>query len=285
MPIASDLPALKQRLDSYFWRNRSPEMKRLKDVLSNHFLRFEHVAVVGGLVRDFAREGRNGFRSDVDLVVDAPAHEVAMVAKSLDAKANRFGGFGTKIGIWKIDFWSLETTWAARHAGVQVSHLEDITRCTFFDWDAIAYDLHTRSLLCDAGYLDRLRGGTLDINLCLTPSVEGNLLRAMRRLVLWRLRPGPILREFIENRLDRSVFANIQSKEAELYSSTVSTMWEDVDSAKRTLLDREDGQEQLDLELPNVAAATKVSSLNASIRKAERQKRSNVPEVRRLPGV
>jgi len=285
MPIAPDLYALKQRLDSYFWRNRSPEMKLLKDVLSEHFSRFERVAVVGGLVRDFAREGRAGFRSDVDLVINAPAHEVAAVAKVLGAEANRFGGYGAKVGVWKIDFWALETTWAARHAGVRVSHLEDITRCTFFDWDAIAYDLKNRSVLCDAGYLDRLRGSTLDVNLRPTPSLEGNLLRAMRRLVLWRLRSGPVLRKFIEDHLDGPVFKNIQMKETRIYPMAVSTMWVDVDSARKALFDFEDSQDQLGLDLPNVTAMTKVPGRHSPTKRAALPKTYNVPEVRRLPSL
>lgn len=236
MPLAPNLFALKRRLDRYFWQNRSAEMALLNQVFDEHFLRFDRVAVVGGLVRDFAREGRAGFRSDVDLVIEASAASVAEVAERLGGTSNRFGGHGVKVGAWKIDFWALETTWAARHAGVAVSRLEDITKCTFFDSDAVAYDLRTRRVLCSPSYLDRLAGAELDVNLGATPSPQGNLLRSMRRLVLWRYRSGPGLRRFIEEHLDEDNFQAVRAAEAKLFSLPVSTTWSNAASARRALL-------------------------------------------------
>ena len=255
MPLAPDLSALKRRLDRYFWGNRSPEMRQLNGIFSEHFSRFDRVAVVGGLVRDFARAGRAGFRSDVDLVIEAPANEVAAVAQALGGQANRFGGYGVKSGAWKIDFWALETTWAARHAGVQVSGLEDITRCTFFDWDAIAYDLRTRRVVCDRDYLDRIQRGALDVNLRSTPSPDGNLLRAIRRLVLWKIRPGPTLRQFIDEHLDEAAFDSVRATEARLYPLAVSGMWPDVTSARMALLGNCEAEIQLTLAFTNALSA------------------------------
>ena len=285
MPIAPDLSALKQRLDSFFWRNQSPEMRLLKDILSEHFSQFESVAVVGGLVRDFAREGRVGFRSDVDLVINTPAHEVAAVANILGARANRFGGYGAKIGVWRIDFWALETTWAAQSAGIPVSDLKDITRCTFFDWDAIAYDLRDRSVLCDASYLDRLRLGILEVSLYPTPSLEGNLLRAMRRLVLWKLRPGPVLMKFIVENLNERVFNNIQRKELELYPSSVSSMWTDVESARRDLLEFDRYPAQYSFGFDDAAFTTIISDHHSLGRKVFRRRAGKLSEVPTLPGL
>lgn len=236
MPVAPDLSALKRRLDRYFWANRSGEMALLRQLLTAHFGAFERAAVIGGLVRDFAREGRAGFRSDVDIVIEAPASRVADLAMKLGAAPNRFGGYGFRGGPWQIDFWALETTWAVRNAGVSVSRLEDIIRCTFFDWDAIAYDLRERRLICSRDYLDRIRRGTLDINLRPTPSPEGNLLRSMRRLVLWRLHTGPGLRAFIDETLDEKTFRSIQAKERRTYSRSVTAAWTDVEAARQALL-------------------------------------------------
>jgi len=285
MPLAPDLSSLKQRLDSYFWRNRSPEMKLLNGILAEHFSRFERVAVVGGLARDFARAGRAGFRSDVDLVVEAPADEVAAVAETLGAKANRFGGYGAKVGVWKIDFWALETTWAARHAGVSVSSLEDITRCTFFDCDAIAYDLRRRRVMCDAGYLDRLRRGALDVNLRPTPSPEGNLLRSMRRLVLWRLHSGPKLRQFIDEHLNETTFKHIQTTEAGLYSLAVSATWPDAWAARRALLGSEGAEEQLSLGLRAPEAKAVPVACRRSHAERKGPKKDATPKATRLLGL
>lgn len=229
MPTAPNPLALKRRLDRYFWANGSGEMVHLQATLARRFREFERVAVIGGLVRDFALEGRSGFKSDVDLVVDAPAEEVAQLAKQLKATPNRFGGYGCKQGPWKIDFWALETTWARQY--VPVKKLEDVVSCTFFDWDAVAYDLWEKKLICSDGYLERIRDRTLDINLRPNPSPMGNLVRAIRRLVLWQAKPGPALREFIKDYLDEDGLRFVQSKERELFLQCVSAEWRTANEA------------------------------------------------------
>ena len=237
MPTAPNYSALKRRLDRYFWANKTAEMTCLQATLAQHFQTFARVAVVGGLVRDFAREGRSEFRSDVDLVIDAPAEEVARLAKRLKATPNRFGGYGSKEGPWKIDFWALETTWARRHVSVQ--KLEDVILCTFFDWDAAAYDLWERKLICADGYLDRLGRQVLDINLRPNPSPMGNLVRAIRRLILWHVLPGPELRKFIDEHLNDDALRFVQAKERELFSHHVSLNWQTSREAKEFLLRKE----------------------------------------------
>ena len=209
-------------------------MARLQSTLDLHFRSFERVAVIGGIVRDFAREGRSEFRSDVDIVIDAPAADVARLAKQLRATSNRFGGYGCKEGPWKIDFWALETTWAKQH--VPIRKLEDVVSCTFFDLDAVAYDLWERRLICANDYLDRVRQQTLDINLRPTPSPLGNLVRAIRRVALWRVKPGPKLRAFIEESLDDDALNFVQHKEKELFSYHVSSAWQTAEEARSYLL-------------------------------------------------
>lgn len=234
MPTAPNYFALKRRLDRYFWANRSAEIAHLQTTLDTHFRSFERVAVIGGLVRDFAREGRSGFRSDVDLVIDGPDEEVARLARHLRAIPNRFGGYGCKQGPWKIDFWALETTWGRRHVSVQ--KLEDVVSCTFFDSDAVAYDLWGRKLICTEGYLERIRQRVLDINLRPNPSPMGNLIRAIRRLVLWQVYPGPELKSFIDEYLDDGALCFVQAKEKELFSHHISTCWRTAEEARRFLL-------------------------------------------------
>jgi hypothetical protein len=230
MPTAPNHSALKRRLDRYFWNNATAEMTHLKAAFDQYFVSFERVAVIGGLVRDFAREGRSGFRSDVDLVIDAPDVEVTQLAQRLGASPNRFGGYGYKEGPWKIDFWALETTWARQH--VPIHKLEDVVAGTFFDWDAVAYDLWERRLICADGYLDRIRQRTLDINLRANPSPMGNLVRTIRRLVLWQVYPGPQLRNFIDEHLNDVALRFVQAKERELFSHHISTVWRSADEAR-----------------------------------------------------
>ncbi len=233
MTIAPNHSALKRRLDRYFWTNNSGEMQYLQKSLNTHFREFDRVAVIGGLVRDFALAGRSGFRSDIDLVIDAPCEDVALMAKQLHATPNRFGGYGCKDGPWKIDFWALETTWARRH--VHVQKLEDVVSCTFFDWDAVAYDLWEKKLIYADGYLERIRRRVLDVNLRPNPSPMGNLVRAIRRLILWHASPGPQLKDFIDEHLDEKALQFVQNKEKELFTLQVSTCWHTVEEAQKAL--------------------------------------------------
>lgn len=246
MPIAPNQAALKRRIDRYLWANRSGEMEALQSALESNFRKFERVAVIGGLVRDFAREGRVGFRSDVDLVIDGPIEKVALLAERLNATPNRFGGYGYKSGPWKIDFWALETTWARKHVPMQ--KIEDVVHGTFFDWDSIAYDLWERKIICPDDYLERLRAKLLDINLKPNPSPMGNLVRAIRRLMLWQASPGEKLRHFIDEHLDESALLYVQEKENELFSYCISSHWKSADEAK-TLLFQEKRPEPFQYEL------------------------------------
>ena len=89
-------------------------MRILRSFLERELRPLGDAAVMGGLVRDFARGGREAFASDVDIVIDARAGAVSDLAGRLSAQANRFGGFGCRVGPWRVDFWALETTWAVR---------------------------------------------------------------------------------------------------------------------------------------------------------------------------
>ncbi|MGQ3322441.1 hypothetical protein ACT4MW_24230 [Pseudomonas brassicacearum subsp. neoaurantiaca] len=246
MPIAPNQSALKRRLDRYLWANKSGEMEALQAALKSNFRAFDRVAIMGGLVRDFAREGRTGFRSDVDLVIDDSKEKVELLAEKLSATPNRFGGYGYKSGPWKIDFWALETTWAKKHVPMQ--KLEDVLLGTFFDWDAVAYDLWERKLICHDDYLERIRAGTLEINLQPNPSPMGNLVRAIRRLVLWQVAPGEKLTRFIDDHLDERALRYLKQKEVELFPYCVSTYWKTAEEAK-TFLFQERKLETLQLDL------------------------------------
>lgn len=231
MSIAPNESALKRRLDRFLWENDSDSMSRLQGILCHSFREFERVVIIGGLVRDFAREGRSGFNSDVDLVIDAPSEMVSDLAVSLGATPNRFGGFGYHGSGWKVDFWALETTWARRF--VPMEQVEDVICSTFFDWDAVGYDLWERKLIRNDDYLDRLRSGVLDVNVMISPSTLGNMVRAIRRLVLWDVRAGARLQEFIMMNMNEEALLAIQRVECQLYETRVSTGWRNVAEVER----------------------------------------------------
>lgn len=98
-------------------------------------------------------------------MTEAPAQDVAKLARRLGAIENRFGGYGYQWPRWKVDFWALETTWALRSGHISASSLEDLKDGTFFDWDAVLYEVNNRWVLCSEDYFDKLDSGRLGLNL------------------------------------------------------------------------------------------------------------------------
>src|SRR5690348_14297568 len=63
-------------------------------------------AIFGGLPRDFAREGRAAFKSDVDVVVDAAPGALDELLGRMGGQRNRFGGYRLKYGRFDFDVWA-----------------------------------------------------------------------------------------------------------------------------------------------------------------------------------
>lgn len=235
MSVAASIPVLKNRTYRYL-RETAPGHRALREFLRVELKEFGRFAIVGGLVRDLARKGKVGFRSDIDIVIDGDIGKVADLARRLGAIPNRFGGFGWTSNHWKIDFWALGTTWAATHGYVVVKELSDITKTTFFDCDAVCYEYSANTVHAPPEYLERLRARTIDINLLPNPSIEGNLLRAARRILLWGFRPGESLRTFIDHNLDEALFRSIADTEAGLFQSPVTQAFDGAPELKAALL-------------------------------------------------
>lgn len=221
MTPADTLPKLKRRVDDYLRREDGLPIQRLREILATKFEPLGPVAIIGGLVRDIARRGKVGFRSDIDLVIDAEPAHVAALAAELDATPNRFGGFASIHPHWKVDFWSLPNTWASAVGLVRTKTLADLVHTTFFDCDAICYEVQRRKVHALPGYLERLAERTIDINLLPNPSIDGNILRAARRILLWHFRPGAKLRAFIERELNEESFDRIVAIEQMIYPISV----------------------------------------------------------------
>ncbi|MBC3940632.1 hypothetical protein [Sphingomonas albertensis] len=235
MVVATGLPQLKRRVDDYIWRENGKPIQHLREILDTTFMAFPSVAIVGGLVRDIARRGKVGFKSDIDLVIAAGDAEVADLAAKLHAIPNRFGGYGSRHPHWKIDFWALETTWAATQGHAPVESVADIVDTTFFDCDAICYEIKSRKLFAANGYLPRLKAGVIDVNLLPNPSIEGNLLRAIRRILSWGYHPGPRLRTFIDENLTDETLVAISNTEEELFTHTMAGAFERSCDLKKVL--------------------------------------------------
>jgi len=187
-----------------FLRSPNPSSRALMTDVIKPLSEIGEVAVVGGLVRDLAFYGPSERPiSDIDLVVRGSPSALAAFAERAGAVQNRFGGYGLKTAAFKADFWSLSSTWARREGHVSIKNPADLVRATFFDWDAIVYSVKSGKIDAINGYIGRLQRRVLDLNLEPNPSIEGNLVRALRRVMMWDVRTGPLLRTFIETWLYR----------------------------------------------------------------------------------
>ncbi|TPM23830.1 hypothetical protein [Mesorhizobium sp. B2-3-6] len=137
-------------------------------------------AIFGGLPRDFAREGRDAFESDVDVVVDGAPSALEPLLMRMNGRRNRFGGYRLKYGRFDFDVWPLQMTWAARAGHVNVSSLKDLTKTTFFDCDAVLFDCRSLEISRSDRFWTSIGNRIVDINLEATPNYIGTLVRILR---------------------------------------------------------------------------------------------------------
>jgi len=235
LDIAATVGDVELRLQTFLNGSRS-DGARLSEVLSIFMRRFEDVAILGGMVRDFARVGAPGFHSDVDLVIDAPADVVSDFSRQIGARTNAFGGNSVILDGWEVDFWAMETTWAAREGHVVLSRLEDVPRSTFFDHDAILYHLGRRQVICDEGYVSRQHLNSIEINLEPNASINGCLYRATRRMLGWEMKAGPRLESFIDRNLNPEAFAAMAETERRKNATPIVQSFLHVSGLREVLL-------------------------------------------------
>jgi len=180
------------------------------------------VALIGGAIRDLARSGRSAFASDLDFVVyGSPPNRFRDVMVSMNAKANRFGGYAVQFQGWKVDVWHLEDTWA-RTAGLRrVEQISDLLKCTFFDWDSVVFDLRTGELIFDEDYLFRLSIGVMNVRLSENPNPDGSLVRALRRAALWNVRFGWELTEFSLHHLEKRDWEDLVERDRSAFPDAI----------------------------------------------------------------
>jgi hypothetical protein len=97
----------------------------------------------------------------------------------------------------KFDVWALKDTWAIKQGLVEASGLGDLTKTTFFDWDAAVYLPTERVLYCAADYFDRIDSGIVNINLQENPNPLGAIARTLRLLVDWEVGLSRRLADFL----------------------------------------------------------------------------------------
>lgn len=229
MNIATSQSHLAERVTRYVNNVPSLSGEALNKTLNSIFGFKSRKMIIGGLVRDLARGGIANRHFDVDVVLDLPADEVAKIGMLLHATSNRFGGFGTVKDGWKIDFWALSTTWAHQEGHTRLHYPVDIIDTTFFNVDAVAYNLEKKSVVMYDDYLDQLRDRILEIKLEPNPSIDGNTVRAIRRLRMWKYRCGPRLAQFLQNNIDERMFKHVIETELRLYGKSYAQTYRGAD--------------------------------------------------------
>lgn len=217
--IAPSLPAVADRVERFFESDSIRMVELRRDIISK-LEEIGDVIVVGGLVRDLALFGAKGRPiSDIDFVVTGRPRKLDLLATKLGAKANRFGGYGLCRDGFKIDFWSLHRTWAKTNHHAKVTSAKDLVKTTFFDWDGVVFNLSSGEIFSLPKYLDRLNSKIIDINLLENPSVHGNLVRALRRIVMWDAKPSRQLRHFIDENIHQYSWDSIIQAEVGVFTT------------------------------------------------------------------
>lgn len=175
MSIDISLPNKIQYFFSSKYRERDDVSTLVKDLSKNH-----HIIIFGGMLRDIILDGNRKFDSDVDIVIffENKEHEnLQSILHGRNYQINKFGGCRLNLGSWDVDIWELESTWAFKNNLLPLTGLESIIETAFFNWDAIAFDFTTKSLIKKDSYMEDLTSRILDINFEANPNPKGILKR------------------------------------------------------------------------------------------------------------
>lgn len=197
---ANSISTLKKRVDRFLSSDRysREEIREVIEAISP----LGDMAIFGGAIRDLGLRGNEYFPRDVDMVV--ATKDIDSLDRSLarfNKTKNRFGGYRLSLGRWKADLWPLHLTWAFREDYFSGNGFRDLLKTTFFDWDAVLYELSTGSIVALDGYLERLRSGVVDLNFEPNPNPIGATVRILRFCISGNGRLAPRLTHYLHSRL------------------------------------------------------------------------------------
>ncbi|MDF3932388.1 hypothetical protein [Pseudomonas citronellolis] len=180
------------------------------------------IYLFGGVIRDLALFGRNGFNSDIDIVVDGDWPSCKEYLNSIGAKLNKFGGFRLEVSGWPIDIWSAQETWAIRKGLIEFTGISSLTKTTILNWDAVLMNWDTRKIICAPNYLDSLKERQMDIVLRENPNPLGATTRVFRHLCAKDARSiTQSTAEFLANSTTFYSLKQIKQYELSSYGSTI----------------------------------------------------------------
>lgn len=203
MPTAQKLKnQLKKKAERLLWESAIPGRQAFVYKFLEPALKCGRVGLVGGAIRDLAFQSIRQFSSDVDFVMSVEdASQFREFVSALGPSRNAFGGYRTIVGGLRVDFWEAKGSWAHTEGHCTVEHLEDVLQTTFFNLDALIFDVGQRQILAEEHVLNELIDRLLDVNLRPNPNEDGAAVRAIRRLWQRNLRASDKLIDFMAQRI------------------------------------------------------------------------------------
>lgn len=189
----------RQKLITYL-RKRDGVKPSLQATLVNIRCKLPDVVIFGGMVRDFGLGVRH-FASDIDMVTTAPSEEIRRALAGLNPIMNKFGGFRFSENGRLFDIWSLHDTWAIREGHADANSLPDLCKTTFFNLDAVIFDVRALKVCTLRGYDHDLLRRVLDINLQANPNPRQMAIRAVRMAIQKDLQLAPALVDYVLEQL------------------------------------------------------------------------------------
>lgn len=180
-----------------------------------------NIYLFGGILRDMALFGREGFHSDIDLVVEGSWQNCTSYLESLGARKNKFGGYRLEVAGWPIDIWNAKETWAIKHGYVSYIGIASLTETTVLNWDAILMNWRTRNFICHEDYLQTINSKLLDIVLVENPNPLGMAVRVFRHLCLKEARKvTPSAASYLATCTRKFTFAELKRSEVSSYGNS-----------------------------------------------------------------
>jgi len=148
---------------------------------------FGDLILVGGAIRDFAylKNPR-----DIDIIIDSKHTDFENILQGYEYKKNRFGGYKIFFANIEIDIWGITSNWAFKEKILE-THFENISKGSFYNFDALALNINTSNLDAEI-FVKSMKEKILDITLedafikC-NPTPEVNIVRAFIIHKYWGL--------------------------------------------------------------------------------------------------
>jgi hypothetical protein len=210
--VKTGIQALETRLRSQVSRlvGKSSYLKAhpVHDVLRKIEKCDRHAVLCGGACRDMVLGRGRTVPRDLDIIVQhVSLTDLEQQLGDYVMERTRYGGLTLRVRDWEIDIWPLSETWAFKHAGIPGKGLDDFTRTTFLDIDAIAIQLFTRKghkrRIYDRGFFAAVRDRTIELNFGTNPFPSRCIAKSILLAARHKFALGPRLAQYISDHAKR----------------------------------------------------------------------------------